>query len=315
MKIENNNSFKNYIAIARPDNWFKNLFVLPGTILGLILSSSYSFVIADLIYITIGIFSICLITSANYTLNEYLDADFDKIHPTKKNRPAALGLINFKLACLQYIFLSVVGLFISYFLSYNFFIWNLALLVMGIIYNVKPFRSKEKVYIDVLSESINNPIRFMLGWHLVILETFPPISIIVGYWMGGAFLMSVKRLSEFRTIKNVNLLTKYRHSFKYYNEENLLISSLVYALSSSAAVTVFLLKYKIEFVLCLPLYVIIFAWYMKIGLQQNSVAQTPEKLYKKYGFITFVFFTCLITLIMVFINIPLLEHLIIPIRY
>ena len=48
MKIENNNSFKNYIAIARPDNWFKNVFVIPGIILAFILSSSYSFVIRDL---------------------------------------------------------------------------------------------------------------------------------------------------------------------------------------------------------------------------------------------------------------------------
>ena len=34
---------------------------------------------------------------------------------------------------------------------------------MGIIYNVKPIRSKDIVFIDVLSESVNNPLRFLLG--------------------------------------------------------------------------------------------------------------------------------------------------------
>ena len=33
-------TFKNYIAIARPDHWFKNIFMLPGTALALTMSST-----------------------------------------------------------------------------------------------------------------------------------------------------------------------------------------------------------------------------------------------------------------------------------
>ena len=34
-------TIKNYIAIARPDHWFKNIFMLPGTALALTMSSTH----------------------------------------------------------------------------------------------------------------------------------------------------------------------------------------------------------------------------------------------------------------------------------
>ena len=63
---------------------------------------------------------------------------------------------------------------------------NIDFLLIGIIYNVPPFRTKDIPYLDVLSESLNNPLRFILGWHMII-DSFPPSSILISYWMGGAF--------------------------------------------------------------------------------------------------------------------------------
>ena len=36
---------------------------------------------------------------------------------------------------------------------------------MGCLYNIPPIRTKDHAYVDVLSESINNPIRFLVGWY------------------------------------------------------------------------------------------------------------------------------------------------------
>ena len=73
---------------------------------------------------------------------------------------------------------------------------------MGIIYNVRPIRSKDRIYLDVLSESINNPLRLLLGWSAVLAGMLPPSSILMAYWMGGAFLMAVKRYAEYRFIND-----------------------------------------------------------------------------------------------------------------
>ena len=81
-----------YISIARPDHWFKNVFMFPG----LLLAYLFHPVPADVnlfVRIIIGIFATCLIASANYTINEILDAPYDLQHPVKKFRPVPSGQI------------------------------------------------------------------------------------------------------------------------------------------------------------------------------------------------------------------------------
>jgi decaprenyl-phosphate phosphoribosyltransferase len=88
---------------------------------------------------------------------------------------------------------------ISYFfLPIGSFFGILALLVMGLLYNIKPIRTKELAYLDVISESINNPIRFVIGWYAMSVFFFPPASFLVAFWAFGAFLMACKRLAEYR---------------------------------------------------------------------------------------------------------------------
>jgi hypothetical protein len=43
-------------------------------------------------------------------------------------------------------------------------------------------------------------LRFLFGWFAVAPQVAPPISILLAYWFGGAFLMAAKRVSEHRAI-------------------------------------------------------------------------------------------------------------------
>jgi 4-hydroxybenzoate polyprenyltransferase len=80
-----------YIDCARPSHWIKNIFMLPGFILALTIENEFTFEIFSLFFI--GFLSTCLLSSANYSLNEILDRNYDKNHPVKKNRPLAQGYI------------------------------------------------------------------------------------------------------------------------------------------------------------------------------------------------------------------------------
>ena len=51
--------------------------------------------------------------------------------------------------------------------------------MMGILYNVEPIRTKDRAYVDVLSESINNPLRFLLGWSAIVSDVLPPSSVLL----------------------------------------------------------------------------------------------------------------------------------------
>jgi decaprenyl-phosphate phosphoribosyltransferase len=285
---------RHYISIARPDHWFKNIFMLPGIIVAIIYAKP-ELNTELVINLLAGVFATCLIASSNYVINEWLDAESDKYHPVKKNRPSLVADLNPVIIYLEYAFLALAGLSLSLVISPWFALTEAVFLMMGFMYNVKPFRTKEKAFLDVITESINNPIRFILGWMIIITLPFPPSSILIAYWMGGAFLMATKRLAEYRFIGDPDKARQYRKSFNYYNENRLLISIFFYAICSAFFLGIFLIKYRIELLISFPFIALLFTWYLKIGFEENSIVQTPEKLYKKKKFILYiVFLFCLL---------------------
>src|ERR1700746_846836 len=81
-----------HVAIMRLCHSIKNLFVLPGIVVPLSVLPGH----LDrrfLFRLALAMLSVTLIACSNYVVNEVLDAPFDRLHPTKRNRPAALGLI------------------------------------------------------------------------------------------------------------------------------------------------------------------------------------------------------------------------------
>ena len=121
--------------------------------------------------------------------------------------------------------------------------------------------------------------------------TLPPTSVILMYWAGGAFLMAAKRLSEFREIvasHGRGLLERYRASFAGYSETSLTVSCFVYALCSSFFLAVFLIKYRVEYLLTVPVVIALFAKYLALSMEPGSSAQKPEKLFRESGLIALV---------------------------
>jgi decaprenyl-phosphate phosphoribosyltransferase len=216
-----------YLKLARPDHWFKHIFILPGLFIAYILVPLHPTNLLEIVLI--GFIAVCLICSANYIINEWLDREFDKFHPTKKTRSSVVNDLYRPYVTLEYIVFAGAGLGLSLLISIPFLMSNLALLIMGIIYNVKPLRTKDIPYLDVLTESINIPIRLMLGWFMVTSVFLPPPILVLTYWMGGAFLMATKRFSELLYIKDHSIAGQYRQSFKHYSVEKLLVSAFFYA--------------------------------------------------------------------------------------
>ena len=303
---------RNYIRIARPDHWIKNIFVIPGIVFAAGLSPSTYWVETILMNIVVGMLSTCLIASANYTINEWLDAPFDKFHPIKKNRPAVSAGVEEKGVYIQYVVLLIVGLSMAFAVSIEFLIVMAVLAMMGIIYNVEPLRSKDKPFVDVLSESINNPLRLLGGWFMVTNNFLPPVSLVLGYWFGGAFLMAIKRFSEYRMIvaagseENAAL---YRKSFAFYNEEILLNYSFFFALCTVFFLGIFLIKYKIELLIFMPFLAGLFCWYFHISLKADSAAQKPEKLYRERSMMLYVLFLIILFSACMLIEVPMLHPL------
>jgi decaprenyl-phosphate phosphoribosyltransferase len=273
-------SLRGHLRIARVDHWVKNVFVLPGIVVAASIDRSVLNAALPL-RIIIGLLAVCLISSSNYVINEILDAPFDRAHPSKHMRPVPAGHVNISLAYAQWIVLMIAGLGLSRFISTPFILTMTGLWVMGCVYNISPVRSKDVPYLDVLSESINNPLRMLAGWYLTTTRLLPPASLLTGYWMIGCYFMAIKRLAEYREFNDSARSASYRKSFAFYNEPRLLVSITFYGSCAMLFFGAFIMRYRLELILSFPLVALVMATYLSLAFKKDSAAQRPEGLYRE----------------------------------
>src|SRR6201997_4173334 len=108
-----------HLAIVRLDHSIKNLFVLPGVIVPLSVDPSLRtwHLLPQLL---LAFVSVTLVACSNYVINEVLDAPFDRLHPIKRNRPAARGLVSIPVAYVQWLALMISGVGLGMLISPRF---------------------------------------------------------------------------------------------------------------------------------------------------------------------------------------------------
>lgn len=297
-----------YLRIMRPDHWIKQLFIIPGIAFALFMIPGER--LADhLGALALGFFSTCMIASANYVINEWLDRDFDRFHPEKKHRSVVENGADPRIVYLLYGVLTLLGLGAALAVGRIFLLMEVWLWVMGILYNVRPFRLKDIPFVDVLSESVNNAIRLLIGWFIITDDFLPPVSLILGYWFAGAFLMATKRFSEYRMIGDPERAGLYRKSFRYYSRKSLLLSAFFYAMCSVFFLGIILIKYNINLILLMPFLIGLFCYYFWISFQENSAAQKPEKLIREKGLMIYVLLLIILIIILLQADIGHLQRL------
>jgi 4-hydroxybenzoate polyprenyltransferase len=96
------------IALMRPKQWVKNIFVFAVVI--------FSGLVADIYAIThtlIAFASFCLASSSIYCLNDYHDVEEDRLHPKKSKRPLAAGHLPVMAGLLGFVSLSLASVALS----------------------------------------------------------------------------------------------------------------------------------------------------------------------------------------------------------
>lgn len=127
---------------ARPRQWIKNFSLFAALIFsGTLLDRTNQLT-------TLAAFGLfCVFSSATYLLNDVFDIEKDKLHPFKKKRPIASGLLPVPLAVSLALLLIVVSLPLAYQLSPAFFLTGLTYLIMQLFYSAY---LKRIILIDVL---------------------------------------------------------------------------------------------------------------------------------------------------------------------
>lgn len=306
-------SVGNLVELLRPDHWFKNAFAVPGLVAAIALSPDGQQAGELTWRVLVGATSLCLTASANYVLNALLDARSDAHHPTKRFRVIPSGTVPAPVAWWLYAVTTVAGLGSALLLGPRFSLSLFVLWVMGLAYNVRPVRTKDVPYLDVLSESANNPIRLLAGWWVVAAGApMPPGSLVLAYWMGGGYLMALKRFGELRYLGDPGVAAKYRRSFAHYTETRLLGSVVFYGSISLAFLAAFTVRYRLELLLSLPLGAATMAVWFACAFREDSPVQRPEELWRERGVMLLVAAFAAVVTVLLFVDLPFLDGLLSP---
>jgi 4-hydroxybenzoate polyprenyltransferase len=294
-----------YLEVARPDHWVKNVFMILGVLLAFFYQpAGLSIRLAGSLALALA--AVSLVASSNYALNELLDGPTDRAHPVKRNRPVPSGRVRPRLVVLEWLLLAAGGLTLAAQVNRPFAAAALGLWLMGIAYNVPPLRTKEWPYLDVLTESMNNPLRLLLGWFVVIPGRVPPVSLTLAYWMLGAFFMAVKRLAEYQRFADAERAAAYRRSFGHYTAERLLVGIVFYATVSSLFTGIFIVRYRLELILAVPLLAGMFAFYLRMGFKPDSAAEHPERLHRESGLMLYLAACLVVVIVLMLTDLPFL---------
>lgn len=154
------------IKAMRPKQWAKNVFVFAALVFDEKLFKPEPFVKTVL-----GFFIFCLLSGTVYLLNDVVDAERDRLHPTKRKRPIASGQLSPRLALAVALSMSITMIPFSFLLDFYFGLVSLVYFLTMVAYS---FWLKNLVLVDVFTVSAGFVLRVAAGVILVKAERFSP---------------------------------------------------------------------------------------------------------------------------------------------
>lgn len=148
-------SAQDFIRLARPHQWAKNLLVFAALIFSLRL-----FNLHDVMLASVGFVAFCALAGFAYVLNDIMDREADRLNPEKCDRPLARGAISVAAARRFAAGLGAIALSLSAFLGWEFVAIALGYLALQFVYSMW---AKHIVIVDVIAVSLGFVLRAFAG--------------------------------------------------------------------------------------------------------------------------------------------------------
>ena len=143
------------VRSLRPKQWTKNLLVFAGLVF------TYNLLNPGMLSrVVLAFVAFCMLSSAGYIWNDLRDASADRLHPTKRRRPIAAGLVPTWLAATLALALGVAGLLLALSLGTSFMLVASLYMLLTASYSIW---LKHLVLIDVFGISAGFVLRAVGG--------------------------------------------------------------------------------------------------------------------------------------------------------
>lgn len=214
------------LRLARPKQWVKNVLVIaaPGAA-GLLGNGT------AVLRTAIAFVCFCLAASGTYFLNDALDAEADRSHPTKRHRPIASGEVSVRAATTGGILLLAAAIALSFTAR-----WELSLVVGGYILQTVLYSVwlKHEAVLDLACVASGFVLRTIAGGVAVGVTISPWFLIVAG--SASLFMVTGKRHAEMMELGEH--AGKHRPTLSMYSREYL---GYVRAVSSSVTILAYCL--------------------------------------------------------------------------
>lgn len=146
---------KAVLVLLRPHQWVKNLLLFVS------LFASHQLANTGYLFATItGFIAFCLVASGTYVVNDILDLESDRQHPTKRERPLAAGKIKIPHAVAIAAVVIIIGLVLGRSIGVEFFACLVGYLLLNLGYSLI---FKTVLAIDVVVLSLLYIMRIIAG--------------------------------------------------------------------------------------------------------------------------------------------------------
>jgi decaprenyl-phosphate phosphoribosyltransferase len=218
---------RSLLRTARPKQWVKNVLVFAAPGAAGVLDDP-----AQLGRTLVALLALCLAASGTYFLNDALDAEADREHPTKRNRPIAAGHISRGLAITIFVVLVVIAIGICVPITGG----ELALVIAGYVAVTTSYTLwlKNEPVVDLGMVAAGFVIRAIAGGIATNVEISDWFLIVAGG--GSLFMVTGKRHAE--QIELGDASGSHRSTLEEYSASFL---SFVRAVAASVTVTAYCL--------------------------------------------------------------------------
>ena len=177
---------RDLIRVMRPGDWVKNVFVLPAVVFSDKLSEPGAIAQAAMAFA-----AFCLLASGFYAINDVIDAESDRAHPIKRQRPVASGAVSPSVAVTLGVACAIGGLGLGWMVNLPLVAILLSYAVLQVLYNAL---LKRVVFVDVVAIATGFSLRAAAG--AVAIEVQMSIWLLLCVFFLCLYLGFVKRLCD-----------------------------------------------------------------------------------------------------------------------
>ena len=189
---ENDFSLKKFFKMIRTYQWVKNFLIFLPLIL------AHKFLDVNLLLkALVAFFSFSFLSSSVYIINDIMDVESDRIHPSKKNRPIASGAVKISSALKVAFILMPLSFIISIFLGKEFLFVLLTYFITTSCYS---FYLKKIMLVDILILSLLYTVRMFAGGVALNIYLSPWLFMFSMFFFFS--LACAKRYSELYAVRN-----------------------------------------------------------------------------------------------------------------